>query len=223
MGGLTGLQKWQMLWEGSHSPPKTKIWSAFPSKSFCWDHRVVVCMASAPSVCFCENLWHWLLQAKMWWCFFNSVSWRFHPVAWTSNCPLHGYPPPLWRSHSVEWPHHATTAGSLPHTDLTSQRRNLANLQGQYNQLELSALAWLSISLLTFMSPHTTLSWNTLSLCSLGTRTLMDLRNLRYFAVFIPTRTKFGTWCWTFFVWNCWSLHADSLNQFFFHGFWWPF
>ena len=76
----------------------------------------------------------------------------------------------------ILWSHHVLTAGSFP---LTEQTKPSKSPQPTWPTGTLSTLSWLSIELLTsFMSPHSVLSWNTLSLSSFGTITLINSRNL---------------------------------------------
>ena len=77
----------------------------------------------------------------------------------------------------------APTADSLPHTDLTTRRQNLANLHCRHNQLEIFplCLGFPSACWLFWCPPQSALSWITLSMCALGTLTPMDLRNLLCF------------------------------------------
>ena len=106
--------------------------------------------------------------------FFNLASWRFQPVAWTWSCPHHGHPPPLWRSRSVE-----SCFNSWFTSSNSAETKPSKSSQPTWPTGTLSTLSWLSIELLTsFMSPHSVLSWNTLSLSSFGTITLINSRNL---------------------------------------------
>ena len=75
------------------------------------------------------------------------------------------------------------TADSLPHTDLTTRKQNLANLHCRHNQLEIFPLCldFPSACWLFWCPPQSALSWITLPMCALGTLTPMDLRNLLCF------------------------------------------